>query len=228
MTVVYRDRALLLGDTLVVADLHLGKGAASSVELPIGASMDVVDRIETLVADFGPEEVVVAGDLLHSFDSVPDPARKAVESLRETVEDAGVPLVVTPGNHDTMLDSVWDGPTEDEYRIGDTVVLHGHEEPTEDAERYVVGHDHPSIVIEGKKWPCYCYGTGAYRGSDVVVLPAFNRLVEGVRLDGRNDPRGVVRSPLIPDVRQFRPIVRDEDADETLRFPPLGELERML
>jgi hypothetical protein len=35
-------------------------------------------------------------------------------------------------------------------------------------------------------------------------------------------------SPLVPDVGAFRPLVRDEAADETLSFPRLAEFRRML
>jgi len=52
-----------------------------------------------------------------------------------------------------MIESLWDGPIWDEYRVRDTVVLHGHETPDDDADRYVVGHDHPTIVIEGQRRP---------------------------------------------------------------------------
>ena len=34
--VTFRDRALLFDDVLVLADLHVGRGVASNVELPVG------------------------------------------------------------------------------------------------------------------------------------------------------------------------------------------------
>jgi metallophosphoesterase superfamily enzyme len=109
----------------------------------------------------------------------------------------------------------------DEHRLADgTLVCHGHEAPDAEADRYVIGHDHPAIRIEGKRRPCYLYGEGAYRGGDVLALPAFNPLATGTlvnRLD-RHDPA----SPLLADVRAFRPVVWDEAAEETYVFPPLG------
>jgi len=35
------------------------------------------------------------------------------------------------------------------------------------------------------------------------------------------------RSPLVTDADALRPIVRDPDGGETLRFPPLGEFRRL-
>ncbi|MFC6726746.1 metallophosphoesterase, partial [Halobium palmae] len=98
--------------------------------------------------------------------------------------------------------------------------------PTEPPRLYVVGHDHPAIEIEGQKRPCFLYGPGVYRGADVLVLPAFNRLARGVTVNGRWGSD--FQSPLLSRVNEFRPVVYDTDSQETLEFPPLGKLRRML
>lgn len=226
MELAYRDRALFLDNVLVFADLHVGKGATANLELPVGDSTDMVERFEALVSDHDPSAVVIAGDFLHSFGTIPRTVEETVGEFSRIGEEYDVEVTVTPGNHDSMLHSVWEGPTKEEYRVGDTVILHGHEMPSESAERYVVGHDHPTIVIEGQRRPCYLSGQDVYRGADVVMVPPFNRLVRGVRVNGMYATD--FRSPLVRDVGDFRPIVRDEDADETLEFPPLGEFRQML
>ncbi len=220
------DRALLFDDVLVVADCHVGRGPSSNVELPVGDGAEMLDRVEGLLARHDPAELVVAGDLLHSFRTVPRTVEDVVDSLAALARDAGARMVVTPGNHDTMLDSVWDGPVEREFRVGDTVVCHGHEPPDAAADRYVVGHDHPTITIEGQRRPCYLAGTGVYDGSDVVMVPAFNRLLRGVEV---NEMRaGDFMSPLVTDADAFAPVVYDAEARETLAFPPLGEFRHRL
>ena len=225
MALTFDDRAVVFGDTLVLADLHVGKGS-SNLELPVGDSTDVLDRLSGLLSRHDPETVVVAGDLLHSFSTVPHTVEDTLEGLRKRCRDHGAPPVVTPGNHDAMLDSVWDGATTREYEAGDTVILHGHEPPETDAERYVVGHDHPTIRIEGQRRPCYLVGTDQYRGREVVMLPSFNRLNAGVEV---NDMRaGDFQSPLVTDADRLEPVVWDESGRETLSFPPLGEFRRML
>jgi putative SbcD/Mre11-related phosphoesterase len=242
MNIQLRDRAVYLPteDALVVADVHVGRDAESAVELPLGERADLTERLATLLAEFGPAEVVVAGDLLHAFDGVPEGVRETVDALRETVEAVGAKLVVVRGNHDSMLDVVLDGngmnsealATRHEYRLGETVVLHGHAEPetnTEygtEADRYVVGHDHPAIEIEGKRHPCLLYGPGAFRGADVVMLPAFNRLAPGTTVNGMSSRD--FQSPLVTDADAFRPMVWDSDSEEVFSFPPLGEFRRML
>lgn len=234
----FRDRALVLGGTLLCADLHVGKGRAANVDLPLGERDDLVDRLDALLADVAPERVVFAGDVLHSFDRVPADAEGTLTALVRTVRDAGADLVVVRGNHDTMLDTLWSGPVHDEYELrgvpgvgpdgsGTVVVCHGHHEPAADADCYVVGHDHPTITIEGQKWHCYLHGEGVYRGADVFVLPSFSHLVEGVSINRRYGTADLT-SPLITDLDSFRPVVRDEGAAETRRFPPLGEFRDLL
>ncbi len=224
----FRDRAVYLRDaeTLVLADVHLGKDAVSNVEVRLGEHEDVTGRFAALVDRFDPDEVVLAGDLLHSFSTLPRGVMETLDGLRTTAREAGARLVVTPGNHDTMLGDLWKAPTEDEYRAGGWLVTHGHEAPESAAERYLVGHDHPAIEIEGRRRPCYLYGEGVYRGADVLMLPAFTRLAAGTPVNGTRD--GDLMSPLARRVGAFRPIVWDEAAGETLAFPPLSSFRRML
>jgi hypothetical protein len=231
----YRDRAVYLpaAETLVVADLHVGRAEASDVAFPLGEGADLRERLAALVAAFDPTEVVFAGDVLHRFDAATVGAESRLSDLAAVCREAGAELVLVRGNHDTMLETVWDGDVLDEYAVdsaGDAddpgvVVCHGHAEPAADASLYVVGHVHPAITIEGRRRPCYLYGDVAHRGADVLVLPAFTRLAAGVPVNGM---RGETRSPLVGDVDAFRPLVYDADAEETLSFPPLGEFRRML
>lgn len=230
--VEFHDRAAYLpdSDALVIADLHVGRGRASNVDFPIGEAADLVSRVGALLDRLRPETVVFAGDLLHAFDSVPRTVETTIDRLVTTVSGAGAELVVTPGNHDVQLETVYAGDSPDECRLGHVVVRHGHEEPQEsdDAELYVIGHEHPAIRIEGRRYPCALYGRRVYRDRDVLVLPAFSRLASGTLVNGLRS-----RDVLSPFVRargvgEFRPIVRDDEADETVTFPKLCEFESLL
>lgn len=222
--VAFARRAAYLeaADALVVADVHLGRDRGSDVQLPLGGPADARERLAAALDRFAPAEVVVAGDLLHSFGHLPDGAAEAVAALAEAVEDAGAEMVVTPGNHDSMLAAAFDGPTPDAYRLTDgTVVCHGHERPDATADRYVFGHDHPSITIEGQRHPCFLHGEGVVDGADALVLPAFSRLVRGVDVGDHWDPM----SPLLVGATgDCRPVVHDEDGGDSLAFPPLSRL----
>ncbi|SER68030.1 metallophosphoesterase [Natrinema salaciae] len=225
-----RDRAVAVpaAETLVLADVHFGKAAASSVDVPIDDGSDVVDRLRDRLAETRPTTVVVAGDLLHSFSRIPRGVERDLGRLADAVDEADADLIVTPGNHDAMLEEAFGGETVDEYALadGETVVCHGHEEPEAAADRYIVGHVHPALSIEGRKRPCFLYGPGQYCGADVLVLPAFTRLAAGStvnRMAGRD-----FQTPVVRNADAFHPAIRDDASGETLWFPPLGECRRLL
>lgn len=232
------DRAAYFpdADALVLADLHLGRDAKSHVELPMGEGGRLRERIEELLATFDPATVVFAGDVLHAFDSVPEGVDDALEDVEDAVAAAGADLVHVAGNHDGMLDAVASASVTEAFDLGTgTAVLHGDEAPgameTGDdaiasADRYVVGHEHPAIVIEGQRHACYLDGPTPDGGASVFVLPAFNRLARGTVLNGARN--GDAASPLLSELRRFRPAVLDPAAGETLWFPPLSELQPLL
>ncbi|SEG30680.1 metallophosphoesterase [Halobellus limi] len=226
----YLPRAVYLSgaDALVVADLHVGRSESSAVEYPLGERRDLLERLRDLLGAVGPETVVFAGDILHRFGTVSERSRETVERVVAACHDAGGDPVFVRGNHDAALDSVRDD-VRDAYLAGDdprTVVCHGHEEPPLDAERYVIGHDHPAIEIEGRRRPCFLDVPDAYRGADVLMLPAFSRLAAGVEINDARDDN--LLSPLVCGLDRARPIVYDEDRAEALAFPPLESFRRLL
>ncbi|SNR23029.1 metallophosphoesterase [Halorubrum vacuolatum] len=107
-----------------------------------------------------------------------------------------------------------------------TVICHGHEKPSREGDLYLCGHLHPAIEIEGHRRPCFLYQSGSKPKGSVLVVPAFNRLAPGIRLDGRADPG--VSLPLLNNLDRTRPIVFDPGRSEPLVFPPLGKLRTFL
>ncbi|ELY89135.1 metallophosphoesterase [Natrialba hulunbeirensis JCM 10989] len=229
-----RSRAAYIPDaeTLVIADLHLGRGRSSAVDAPIDATESIRSRLTALLEYTGATTVVVAGDLLHAFNYVPQGVAESLGVLESTVESAGAALAVTPGNHDSMLSSVFEGETrpvwqlEHELESTTIAVCHGHEEPDHEADLYIVGHDHPALSIDGRKKPCLLFGPGAYDGSDVLMLPAFTELAGGATVNGMRARD--FQSPFVTDADAFHPIVWDDGAGESLWFPPLGECRQLL
>ena len=232
--VAFADRAAYLEvpDVLVLADLHVGRDESSAVTLPIGEREDLHERLASLLERFDPETVVVAGDVVHTFDGVSDRSLETLRRLSEVCRDAGAGVELVAGNHDTALSAAWDAPVHDEYVVGEdtmtsrTVACHGHDPPDRSADLYVFGHLHPTIEIEGDRRPCFLYGHETYGGSDVLCLPAFTRLAPGVAVNDVN--AAAFDAPLVPDADRLEPIVYDADADETFQFPPLGEIRGLL
>ena len=224
----YADRSIYLPrtETLVVADLHVGRDATSDVELPMGEQSDIRSRLWAILESHDPERVVLAGDVLHSFGSIPHGVPETITTIRETIDEFDAGIVALRGNHDTMLESLLD---EDVVRSSivledGTVVHHGHEIPESKGDRYVIGHEHPTIEIEGDRHPCFLDGRAQYEGADVLVLPSFNRFVVGTPVNGMRTTDSM--SPLLTNVSACRPVVRT--SDETLRFPRLEALGSFL
>ena len=85
----FRDRALYLpgAETLVLADLHLGRAATSAVQVPLGEQQDITSRLEGLIDRYTPTGVVLAGDVLHSFSDTPGEAAESFDRVvRKGVE----------------------------------------------------------------------------------------------------------------------------------------------
>lgn len=224
-----RDRAVYLAaaDTLVVADLHLGMASASAVEAPLDEGAAMVDQLGPLIDRFEPGTVVLAGDVLHAFGSVPRSARATLDALDRLIATADASLVLLAGNHDAQLAALADEPPADAHLLSDgTVVCHGHERPPEAGRRYVVGHDHPVIEIEGRRRPCFLHGPAAFDGADVLALPAFNPAVRGTTINALTD--GDPLSPFLAEVTRFHPVVWDAGSPEPLVFPALADLRSYL
>lgn len=228
------DRAAYLprADALVCADLHLGRDAASNVELPLGEAGRIPERVTALLDRFEPAELVLAGDTLHAFDEVPEQVAEALEAVETAAAEADTRPTFVGGNHDALLPSVVDRDVHPYRQLEDgTVVLHGDEPLPEEpsvatAERFVIGHEHPAIVVEGQRHPCYLEGPAAGRDASVLVLPAFNRLTRGTVVNGaRCDDLG---APAVGAVERYRPAVLDETVGEVLWFPPIEQFREHL
>ncbi|AZH25080.1 metallophosphoesterase [Haloplanus aerogenes] len=214
--------------TLVVADLHAGRATATNAGILLDERQDLLDRLTAAMAAMEPETVVFAGDLCHRFGAPSDRTAGTIRALAGAVRAAGARPVAVAGNHDGGLAGIWPGPVHDAYRLPDgTLVCHGHEAPETDAERYVCGHLHPAIEMEGRKRDCFLWTAEGYRDRPTLVLPAFSTFAAGLRIERRD----AVDSPLVPDLDAVRPGVidrTDDGAAETLWFPPLADLRPYL
>lgn len=223
----FRDRAVFLpaSDTLVLADLHLGRSRTAPIESPLDEIMQIPERIRDLIEHFDAARVIIGGDILDAFDTIPPGVTDRFAELQTQLADLDVTLTLLRGNHDSMLGTLYDGTLQESITVGHTAILHGHTRPAVNAERYIIGHEHPAIRIEGVKQPAYLYGPGVLDGSDVLILPAFSSLVRGTVFNTRTAED--CHSPLVQstDLGRYRPVATD---DTSLVFPPLAALRPYL
>ncbi len=136
--------------TLIVADVHLGKGAAfrrAGLAIPSGGTRQDLLRLDALIGEFCPERLLVLGDLFHAPLLAAESWFGDVGAFRE--RHATLALEVLRGNHDRGLHRVPPG-----WRIAwhdgalpEPPFVFTHE-PVDDARGYVLaGHLHPVLRL---------------------------------------------------------------------------------
>lgn len=225
----FSDRAVFLPETatLVIADLHLGRGVTSNISFPIESFHDDTDRLSSLLSMHSPDTLVIAGDIIHSFTSVPTTVKEQLVDLEESIQTTGTELVYVRGNHDTILDHHTDIPVLDYFCPDSTDILiaHGHELPDSDASYYIIGHEHPAMQIEGNKYPCFLQGPADDSTTEVVIVPAFTDMAQGTTVNSTRKYTPTV--PIVTEPGALHPIIYHTDNDELFRFPSLSTLKQM-
>ena len=161
---------------LLVADVHIGKGAAFRAlgqPVPSGTTADNLQRLHALVQRYPTRELVFLGDFLHARAARTAAVLMALHDWRRCLP-ARVRCTLIRGNHDTHAG---DPPPE----LGISVVTEPRPAgpfalchmPGSSPEGYVLaGHLHPACVLRGTgadvlRLPCFMFG------SQGAILPAF-------------------------------------------------------
>jgi DNA ligase-associated metallophosphoesterase len=166
--------------TLLVADVHLGKGAsfrALGVPVPAGSTEATLARLAALVDGTGARRLVVLGDLLHGPAARRGDTAEALQRWRDA--RPGLECVLVRGNHDGRAGdpparcrfAAVDGP----LALGGLRVCH---EPAELDDGYALGgHLHPAWRLRGRadslRLPCF------WLRPRWGVLPAFGEFTGG-------------------------------------------------
>ena len=200
-------------DTLLVADLHLEKGAAFAalgMLLPPYDTRTTLERLHKVIRAVTPSRVVALGDSFHRADSAD----------RLTADDRAFLLKLQQGrewfwicgNHDPHLPTCIGGTVCTTLTICGVTLRH---EPSENGlAREIAGHLHPvaRIARRGSVIRRRCFATdgnrlimpafGAYAGGLNVLDEAFGSLFLRNQLEawmmGRADVYPVLGSLLLP------------------------------
>ncbi len=165
--------------TLVVADLHLGKGDASARRgtfLPPYDTRETLARLAKAMDYFEPARVVCLGDSFHDCEAerTLDPGdRRALAILQEDRD-----WVWISGNHDPSLSAAAGGSVRAELGIAGVTLRH---EPTAGAAvREIAGHLHPvaKVWLQGHILRRPCFVANRQR----LIMPAFGALTGGLNV----------------------------------------------
>ncbi len=202
VTPIYNEKALVINDHLVVADLHLGiehELEEKGTKIPPQAG-PMTERIINLLAASGAGHLVILGDLKHNIPQISWQEYSQVPAMVKTLSDYA-DVTVIKGNHDGNIEKLLpDTPVLKTLEIGDSLLLHGHARiPEKKFDRIIAGHNHPSVELRDEfkstresAWVrsrlTYSPG-GAETAPEVIVIPAFNDLLQGAPV---NTKRGLV------------------------------------
>jgi DNA ligase-associated metallophosphoesterase len=163
------------GQTLFIADLHIGKAAvfrARGLPVPAGTTRSNLDRLSVLVARHHPRRLVVLGDFLHAAESHTPSVLAALAGWR--AEHQNLELVLVRGNHDSHAGdppaSLGFEVVDEPWPLGPFACCH---HPQHVAQRLVLaGHLHPAVRLRGPahdslRLPCFSHTAG------LLLLPAF-------------------------------------------------------
>ena len=206
-------RAALLpaSQTLLVADLHLGKAATfrqAGIPVPEGSSQRDLERLHQLVHAHDVRRLVVLGDLFHARSGCTPQVFAEFAALRSRIDKTSVVLVL--GNHDRAVGRLPASLGLDACLPSlDEPPFHFVHEPATDTNVSnqnvftVAGHLHPTVSIRspsGDRLADRCF----VAEPSVLVLPAFGSFTGGHRVEPTADMRlWIARDDGVADVTRL-------------------------
>ncbi len=169
------------GETLFIADLHLGKAAsyrAQGQPVPGGTTQDNLARLDALIATHRPRRLVCLGDFLHAASGRTPAVLRSLLDWRARHHHVAMTLV--RGNHD---DRAGDPPPEAGIEVVDEPWLLGpfaccHHPQSHPTHHVLAGHLHPVCRLQGPardalRLPCFVSEPRQ------AILPAFGGFTGG-------------------------------------------------
>jgi len=207
------EPALLIGKTLIIADLHLGieyEIFKSGITIPSQVEK-IEKRIVSLLRQTKAKHLVILGDIKHQVPSISWQEYKEIPRFLEHFSKIKVSIV--KGNHDGNIERLAPKNVEiyepSGFKIGNVLLTHGQAWPNEsdlDAEYILIGHVHPAVEFWTGKFrtvePCWVkckvdnkrfeekfdVKTEFKQG---IVMPAFNHLIGGMAFNSKDfEPLG--------------------------------------
>lgn len=169
-------------ETLVVADLHFGKGIDFSTRgslLPPYDVQETLSRLKQLISKFKAKRVICLGDNFHrshSFKALKQWEQKLINELVLSVSE----WIWITGNHDPDLPLELSGIKIENMSDGHLGFYH-QPHPIIRDELQIVGHYHPKYVTKIQRQriskPCFAWN------QKTLIMPSFGSYTGGLVVD---------------------------------------------
>jgi hypothetical protein len=206
--------------TLVIADLHIGieyELYKSGINIP-NQVKEMKNIIEKLIKKTKAERLIILGDVKHD---VPGISYQEIRDIPEFLEllSKKIKVEVCLGNHDTYLKDILPEKIKlhgtKGFKIKNFGFIHGHAWPSKEllsCDFLISSHTHPTIQFTDKFGyriiePIWIknridkekikekYKIETTGKLDIIIMPAFNRLLGGTPVNVKKDDE--LRGPLL-------------------------------
>lgn len=227
------NRGVLVDDCFIISDLHLGYSREIQSMTINDERENIADQINNILTRNRISSFIFCGDIFHNFSSPNEKTLELYNELRSRIQIENAEVINIIGNHDKNIPNNTGITFNDYYKISvdgsEIVITHGHNKQEIPAgDEYIIGHLHPTVRVNGKKWACYLYGPSKLNSSNILVLPAFSSYQDGITISESFTVDVDIPFINTTDMSDFQPIVYDESDDSTKMFPNLSKSSKYL
>lgn len=179
--------AILVGKYLVVADLHLGierDFIEKGVYIPTQTE-SIIKRLIKLSKY--SKNMIILGDVKHKVPGISVQELAEIPYFFKKISKHFKKIITIKGNHDANLEKLMDAGILKEFSYRNVGFMHGHALPSKEILKnkiLIIGHIHPRFNFRdsiGVFHSLPCFLIGKYKKTKIIVMPAFNELVGGLR-----------------------------------------------
>lgn len=202
------DKALIIDNIFVISDIHVGYEEAlnkQGVLIPRHQFEETMQDLKKIFVELENKkekikEIVILGDLKHEFGEISDSEWRDTFKFLEYLFEKCKKIICIKGTHDTILAPIlrkFPSVKFLDYYINDNVAfLHGDKDqgfcnPIRDKQIKLIvrGHLHPAITISSgaKKETYKCFLVGKEKGKEIIILPSFLPIIEGMDVSGMGE-----------------------------------------
>ncbi len=198
---IKNERALVFGDYLVIADLHIGydkllKEKGYTIPRQVGS---FIERLKKLKEETGAVSLIILGDVKHNIPYITTSEYFEVKQFLNEISKMFKKIIIVKGNHDGRIERlIWQKNIKvvDELIVDDITFIHGHKYPSEEAMKsklLIMAHIHPTLKLKDNsgtthRYPYWIIGRikkgelkryKEIKCEKVIVMPSFNPLTSG-------------------------------------------------